>query len=259
MLIKKLLLLVSCLLILSNSAFALTQWCDDANILGCWTFEGSAANSLLDVSSKNNDLTNTNTVSFTSGSKCFDSSKCYEFDGGNDRYLSVTSNDFDITTGDLTVVAYIYPDTFGQNSFGRIVDFLDATAGLKGWSFYLEDAATADSIRFEKQTPGVIVQGDASVISTLTLQHVAAVKNGTNLKIYVDGVQKVNDTLGDITSDTGGDLRIGIRGDDEREFDGGIDEVAAFGDAKDSTDLNDILDNGLVQSAEPTGAPSQIW
>ena len=258
MLTKKLLLLVSCLLFLSSQAFAY-NWCtEDANVLGCYPFEGTAANSLLDVSSNDNDLTNNNTMSFTSGTKCFNSSKCYEGDGGSDRNLSVTSNDFNATTGDLTVVAYIYPDTFGQNNFGRIASYQKADSSA-GWSFYLEDGTTENTIRFEKHAPAVYIIGDANSISTATLQHVASVKSGTNLKIYVNGEKKADETLGNPTSYTGEELLIGMRADNAREFDGGIDEVAAFGDAKDSTDLNDILDNGLVQSAEPTGAPSQIW
>jgi hypothetical protein len=105
------------------------------------------------------------------------------FDGSGD-YLSATPDaDYAVGTGDFTVEAWIYP-----TSFPITYNTVAATRGLAGninaWSWSVKDDGT-----LMVYTSNFAYQGtDTGAVALNTWSHVALVRSGTSLQVYVDGV-----------------------------------------------------------------------
>jgi len=92
--------------------------------------------------------------------------------------------------------------------------------------------------------------GDVHSIDTW--YHVAYDFDADDGTIWVDGVaENENFVKTAVTYATGRGAYLGAQFDEDRDFfSGTMDEVSIFTDRKDSTDINDIMDNGLVQDVE---------
>ena len=158
------------------------------------------------------------------GIKKFGSSSL-QLDGTED-YLGISSNDdFGFGTGDFTVEGFFYFDNVtGTRS---LLDFragADTDVGL-----YLN----LNSGNPEVYLDGSTVLQSVTTLSTGTWYHIAVSRNGTNLRLFVDGV--VKDTATDST-DMGSakPLIIGSKWSGLAEYlDGNIDEIRVVkGEAK---------------------------
>ena len=158
------------------------------------------------------------------GIKKFGSSSL-QLDGAED-YLGIASNDdFGFGTNDFTVEGFFYFDSVtGTRS---LLDFragADTDVGL-----YLNLNAGNPEVYLDGST----VLQSATTLSTGTWYHIAVTRNGTDLRLFVDGV--VKDTATDST-DMGSakPLIIGSKWSGLAEyFDGNIDEIRVVkGEAK---------------------------
>jgi len=105
------------------------------------------------------------------------------FDGSGD-YLSATPNAaYAVGTGDFTVEAWIYPTSF-PNTYQTVA----ATRGISGsttaWNWSVKSDGT-----FIVYTNTFSYQGtNTGAVALNTWSHVALVRSGTDLQVYVDGV-----------------------------------------------------------------------
>lgn len=106
------------------------------------------------------------------------------FDGTGDGLQVPTDPSLDLKDGDFTIEAWIYPTSVSGSRWvcGRMGDadyafFLQLTSGAPEFFYYAE----GESGIFD-------VTGSALTVNQWA--HVAVVKNGTSLRLYVDGVQQ---------------------------------------------------------------------
>lgn len=148
-----------------------------------------------------------------------------EWDGSG-AYIDVAdSADFDVAA--CTITAWIYPDSFGEGGYGRIVYHVDTAGNADGLELLLDTAS--DTLAFNTYNGAGGSEGDksnASSIATGAWQHVAVDWDGSNSDFYVDGaaVGTPAHTIG--TGTAAAVFEIGNRSTDHsRSFDGEIDEL----------------------------------
>ena len=126
------------------------------------------------------------------------------FDGSND-YLSIAdSNDFNLGSGDFTIEAWVYANSFG--SFDGIIGQWPQNGGNTANSFVFE--LVGGSVQFYYSV-GSTIYGpiNGGSLSTGTWHHVAAVRSGNTMYMFKDGVlyggggQSVTHTFNNPTSD----------------------------------------------------------
>ncbi|MCP4602291.1 MAG: LamG domain-containing protein [Proteobacteria bacterium] len=160
-----------------------------------------------------------------------------DFDGSDDVLdLGSDSSIDDIFSGGGTVSAWIFPEGWGEDGFGRIMDKANDTGASQGWSFQVDNGNVTESIRFES---GFSILDGSWHCSTNSIelddwQHVTVVYNSDSLVndpiIYINGdpcslTQQVV-PLGSYQSDATYGLSVGnFSGDTTRTFNGIIDEV----------------------------------
>ena len=142
----------------------------------------------------------------TSGSVSFD---------GNGDYLSIAdSNDFNLGSGDFTIEAYVYANTFG--TWDGIIGQWPQNSGNVANSWVLE--LVGGSLQFY-YVVGSTYYGpiNGGSLSTGTWHHVAAVRSGNTMYMFKDGMlygnsgQSVTHTFNNPTSDVtiGGNIASG--------------------------------------------------
>ena len=142
----------------------------------------------------------------TSGSVSFD---------GNGDYLSIAdSNDFNLGSGDFTIEAYVYANSFG--TWDGIIGQWPQNSGNVANSWVLE--LVGGSLHFY-YVVGSTYYGpiNGGNLSTSTWHHVAAVRSGNTMYMFKDGVlyggsgQSVTHTFNNPTSDVtiGGNIASG--------------------------------------------------
>jgi Concanavalin A-like lectin/glucanases superfamily len=173
------------------------------------------------------------------------------FDGVDD-YVSIPSTVGNFSTSqDFTVTCWIKPDVLQPAPTGEN-DIISKWAGLgagvnNNYPFvirYLNQNLADVNLR------GKILVGQwdgtnfPTIVSTTAVNdgrwhHVAFVKTGTLLKLYIDGEQEggnVTDNATNATTNTT-PLQFGRRGNNENHFKGEIDEVRIIGTAKTPTEI----------------------
>ena len=231
------------LLSLSSNAYA-TNWCDDANVLGCWTIETGSGETLDDKSSNINDGTFRG-----SGEPAWSGTVPGASDGfwGTSTYsiLGDGSNDYVSMADDIPSIAVA--DDF---SWGTWVYALEAANTPYLGNRY---GGTASPLQFAKMTTNAFEYYNAGTDPKLTpgptnnqWVHVFVSKDGANFTYYHDGVSVDTDT----TSSTMDSNPMFLVGDSGGEYANVyVDETVIFSDAKDSTDINEIMENGLSGDA----------
>ncbi len=172
------------------------------------------------------------------------------FDGSD--YMQCTTMDLSGWTG-LTTVSWIYWNDSGTDEHTILSneDGGNDTAGILyrvepggNWleSFITLEANTATGGNFTDQT-----------LTSDTWHHAALLYDQVALQSFLDGVVSTTTFAAtsalDSDAETARQMVIGARGSGTDDFTGDIDETAIFDVALTSTDINDMMDNGLVQVA----------
>jgi len=163
-----------------------------------------------------------------------------DFDGDDD-YVDLTSDAelTDVFDGGATVMAWIYPNSWGENGYGRIFDKSSSASSTgDGWV-----------IRMNTDNGGIVNFGQGFTsgrgwwkvpngsINLNTWQHVAvaydASSTGNDPVIYLDGspvlVTRVDTPSGAIRSDSSINLRLGNHaGGASHTFEGAIDDARIY-------------------------------
>ena len=243
---KKILLLIA-LLFLSTPSFAVTNWCNNASTQLCLTAE-EGVTTVDDKSANDFTVTKANQATQSSAANPDTwSTFSYIFDG-NDDELSITDSggiiDFEGATEDFTACSFYNPDVVSGTTHS-IYNIGDANDDF--WRL-IELQATSGNVWASLDTIDVKSNNDA--VSVTTWNHICAVMDRDgNGQMWVNGVTNgaavalSSETL-NITSTAfhiGRDISGGL------DMDGYLDELLIATILLDSTDINDIMDNGLLQ------------
>lgn len=227
-------------------------------LVGYWKFDESTGTVAADSSGMSNTATLINGPTWTTGKV----DGALSFNGENTYVNCGTDSSLNLANS-LTLCAWIYPESFGQGGWGRIVD---RGNGSSGYSFYVNSANSAIKyVAYGNNT----VSSSAGIIGLNKWQHVAVVydESSGTVTFYVDGQQA--GTVGYTASALGSSdvpVVIGIRGYDlNRAFDGLIDDVRIYNRALTADEVSDIsfsatpsdiiIDNGNENTTSYTG----IW
>lgn len=206
----------------------------DNGLVGHWTFDGvrtDFAKNILYGLMPSNDATLAN-MSTTSSLAIGKIGQAFNFDGSDDLISTPVNDSLLPENQPVTISAWIYPRTRGENNQGRIVQRGTATGGV---GFYLSSAGT-NGIQF--LASGVADVARRSSDNTITLgqwQHVLVTWDGSttgaNIHMYVNGVETsyaatINGSS--ITDNSTEPVRIGNSTDGTRTFDGYIDDLRMY-------------------------------
>jgi hypothetical protein len=222
------------------------DYTQDANIESWWYLDESSG-TRYDGSGNDNDLTDNNAVTLygrpTNPVK--EGAGAASFAGGSSQSLTKTDNASLSITGNLTLVAWIRPTSVsGDNAIMGKSD----GASDRSYYFYL-DAGNLKA-KISPTGSGAAQPLGVTTLSTNTWYHVALVYNGTDIRLYLDGVLDANGASNPLTyssgiHDSSTAFAIGARGDGADYFDGQIDEVAVFNRALTADEISSVYENGL--------------
>ncbi|MBF0491558.1 MAG: FG-GAP repeat protein [Deltaproteobacteria bacterium] len=165
------------------------------------------------------------------------SSNAISLDGQNGDYISAADSPSLSLTGPFTLSAWINLASTGQNA--GIIEKYEASGpdGINGYRFRVSSGKLEANTLSGSSLAGVT---GTTTVSANTWHHVAAVYDGTNIKVYLDGV--LDGSAADTINPTDGasELRIGKYGIDglAGELNTVIDEVAIYKGALNASDVN---------------------
>ena len=253
---KKYTLLPILLLFLSFGGIAeATNWCEHANIVGCWTVETGSGTNIDDKSSNNNDGTITGAVWGTTTPSPPASYSTYylEFDFIDDV---VDFGDTAEGATDVTVVMWVVWKN--DNAYVGYMSHTDSEDAADGWWFFQVSGdayiAVSNSNTDHESTTSSLTEDDWTHIGF-------GYKDSINsINFYYDGVEE-DKSDNEAINESADTLKWGANDNFYAlsGLDGASDEPAIFSAQLDSTDINDIMDNGLVQAAAaPTFVPKMM-
>jgi len=145
----------------------------------------NGSTTITDSSSNNFSVTANNGAQISTAQSKFGGSSI-AFDGVND-YLSSTSSDFAVGTGDFTAEAFFYINSF--NNLNTVVGTRKgAINSTTGWT--IGCIGTPGGL-FNSYAPyfytNKLVQGAANLLSPNTWYHLAVSREGSSLKLFLDG------------------------------------------------------------------------
>jgi len=116
--------------------------------------------------------------------------------------------------------------------------------GTGAYSFgYAGDAATgfnvANTVFLARTGTGAIASSTQTITDTTTWHHAVVTKNGSTVKIYIDGVEGTNVNNPQTLIDQSATLRIGANQGGSEFFEGTLDELALYNYALTQTQVSD--------------------
>ena len=165
----------------------------------------------------------------------------YSFDGDND-YIEVSDHDTLDLTGEFTITAWVKPESsYGQESFNHIDVVSKWGIAGEGEAAYLLGVNSSGKVvvfthngyaNSEHESTGTIPAGSWS--------HIVGVREGTTLKVYINGVidSSYSDSLAPQNSTL--NLAIGQLPEGGNNFHGCIDEVRIYNRALSSSEIADL-------------------
>lgn len=231
-------------------AGATLKTADNLGLVGYWSFNEGTGTQAGDASGQENTGTLTNGPTWVDGAR----GKAVSFDGLDDVITAGSASSLD-DMGARTLSAWIYPESMGESSKGRIFDKAATTTPTLGWIFNIANNEGDYQIGFTHS--GSTVLSRRSVANTIVpnvWQHVLVTWDGsttaTNIRIYVNGTEVSYQTTSNgasLTSDAAQTLRIGNSADGARTFDGYIDEPRIYDRVLSATEIAELYALGATK------------
>lgn len=161
---------------------------------------GAQNNTFLDSSTNNFTITrNGNTTQGTFSPFSVGAGEWSNFFDGSGDYLSIPDNAaFDFGSGSFTIEAWVYPSDVTPSKAEWIVSQWQSDT-QNSWGVRIE---TNGELRFWYATAGNTASNIAATtpgINENAWNHIAVVRNGNDLTIYVNGVSKATGSLSGVT------------------------------------------------------------
>jgi hypothetical protein len=198
----------------------------DANLQALWLLEEESG-TRYDETGNDNDLTDNNTVLYSSDSK--QGTNSADFESANNEYLEIADGSqtgLDVT-GDLTILAWAKFESISADQ--AIVAKYDASGNDRAYLVWFEN--TGATIYFNVSSNGTAITNHESCFSLTAgvWYHVACVYNSTDLRIYVNGILAgVATAYSSGINDSAASFRLGRHTNNTWPYDGLLDEVAVF-------------------------------
>mgnify|MGYP003148387034 CR=1 FL=1 len=183
--------------------------------------------------------------------------------GAGSASFNGTNNEIDLGSGATleevfsgggTVMAWINPDSDGENDLGRVFDKSDSTDHSDGWSVVVsnENSGSAD-LRFAHSFSGSNPVWDTASreITIGSWNHIAITYDngatGNDSIIYINGISVTLDSAnpspsGSATDDSSENLFIGNNTGGDRTFDGNICQVGIWGAVLTQAQIQSIME-----------------
>jgi hypothetical protein len=157
----------------------------------------------------------------------------FNFDGDND-YLDCGADVHDFSSGDFTILGWVYHDT-GNTDHAGIVGI--RSGGSTEVQFYIRaGGGDDDKLASWNGTNNVY---STSTISNNTWTHVGLVQSGSDKKFYINGALDNTASQGHGSADSSS-FKIGYTGNGNEYFKGKIDEVGVWNVALSADDIAKI-------------------
>ncbi len=129
------------------------------------------------------------------------------FDGVAGTYILIPGNsNFWMGTGDFTIETWIRPTTIEGNIRG-IFGINTTGNNSNGFAVAINNSNSKLGLRVAGSTWGTLES--TTTLSTNTWYHVALVRTGGNVKVYINGTEEITTTTGGTTNFTAGNFVIG--------------------------------------------------
>ena len=221
------------------------------DLLGHWTLDDGSGGIASDSSSNGNDGTVNGAVWSTNGIV----NGALDFDGSND-YVDLGT--LDIPGDKMTISAWINADTFSHlgGRDARIVSKATGTsAAAHYWMLSTVKSGSNTVLRYRLKTNASTktLIATSAVLTTGTWIHVAAVYDGSQMRLYQDGVE-VGSTgkTGAIDQNAAVSAWIGRNPDGNRPFEGLIDDVQIHSRALSAAEIAALASGGGSGNVAPT-------
>ena len=170
-------------------------------------------------------------------SESFVNSYSLSFDGTND-YIDSLGN---CPAGNATLSAWGYMDAVASNAYQAIY-----SAGTELWVGVAQGDGSAGYGSVRAHIGGQSqVDTAGSTFTNEGWHHVVVTWDGTNTKIYTDGVLRKTSTTGDDITATAGEIGIYSVNHSQGQWIGEIDEVSLWSEALDLTAIQAIYNSGV--------------
>jgi len=145
---------------------------------------------------------------FAGGESTAATATSVEFDGSNDDLTIPSSTDFDFGSGDFTIECWIKPDSVGAQ--GVINRSNGGASSNSSWIVYI-DSGNFDFYWVDSGAPNTW-SGPISGTSTLQTDqwsHIAVAREGTKLRLFVNGILEATSTVSFTIPTSTRDVQIG--------------------------------------------------
>lgn len=196
-------------------------------LVSYWTAEGNADDVIGD-----NDGSLVNQVAFAPGYV----HQAFSLDGNG--YIEVPDSLSLSITGPLTLAANIKLTT---NTTQQAIIEKYEQPGINGYVLRIGSTGKIEASVCDQVSCGHFLKavGGATTVSTGVWHKVAAVYDGTSIKIYLDGILDGTIPTEVVPTDGASNLKIGARGDDNnKRFGGLIDDVKIYNKALSATEIS---------------------
>lgn len=182
------------------------------------------------------DLVSTNNATLENGTAYNSGNGGHFVFDGSDDYVDAT---FFTVPSKITVSVWCSIDTTG--SVQQLLSSDDSTTPVRNWQFRVETSGAVRAFVFHTSGSNFVDVTTSSTLSTNTWTQVSMTVDGTNLKIYFNGVEQASTSFPYSILGNGltGDLLMGARhsGNLSNHLDGKIAVGLIYSEALSSTDL----------------------
>jgi hypothetical protein len=144
-------------------------------------------------------------------------------------------------TANISISAWIYPNSFGGGSSGRIYDKYKSTFPQSGYAFFIDNNVGVNSIAYS--TGYAISSSTARINNQVTLnswQHFAITHSGSTVTIYKNGEVIGTSTITAPTSASGTVATIGNNSAGTNNFDGKISMCSVYNQVLTDSEIKKI-------------------
>ncbi|MFC1800573.1 LamG-like jellyroll fold domain-containing protein, partial [Nanoarchaeota archaeon] len=218
---------------------------------------GSTPTNTRDYSPYENNGTAIDAIYNSSGG--YDGKGAYQFGNGSAQLINITHDDsLSLSNQEYTIMAWIYPLSFGDNNYGRIVTKGVASGSVAGYKLLMNNYTGTESLRLVHSSPSFsFVDSPNNSIVLNQWQHIAVTFVSGYAKFYINGANVTGDlSINNYTIDSTNPLLIGDEADGSRTFNGTIDEVMIFNTSLSAQQIQALYNNrtDLILTQETTAA-----